>query len=134
MEANPCRASCAGTKQNAQLPAHALPSTEYCFHRSCKKSSTVLMNRLGWSTKVMWPDCGTITSFDPAIFSCMVRESDGSDSSWSPQITSVGTWIVESLSRYSTDFKLPSIMNSPSDPHISRYRSQAVDVLPDAGS
>ena len=46
-----------------------------------KKSATVLMYKFGWSTNAMWPDCGMIASFDPAIFSCMVRESRGFDSS-----------------------------------------------------
>jgi len=37
--------------------------------------------------------------------------------------------IVESWPAYSTDFRLPSIINSPSDLHISRYKSQAVFPL-----
>src|SRR5437868_15367534 len=43
-----------------------------------RNSSTVLMKRPGWSTKVMWPLPGSTTSCEPAIRSCMVRESDGS--------------------------------------------------------
>ena len=74
----------------------------------------------GWSTKVMWPDFGRMTSFEPAIFSCMVCDIDGSDSSWSPTRMSVGTLMVGSRSVYSTDFRLPSITNSPCEPHISR--------------
>ena len=50
-------------------------------HSPCKKPFTALMYMVGWSTNAMCPDCGNTTSFDPAIFSCIKRDRDGSDSS-----------------------------------------------------
>src|SRR3989442_9622886 len=96
----------------------------------CRKSFTVSMNRSGWSTKVMWPLCWKMTSFEPGIRSCMARAMLGSDSSWSPAVIRVGTWIAGRRSAYSTDGGLAAVMYSPCEPHISRDRSQ--DGVPGA--
>jgi hypothetical protein len=50
-------------------------------YRPCTKSSTVFTTIAGWSIKVRWPALGITTIFEPAIFSCMARESEGSHSS-----------------------------------------------------
>ena len=50
-------------------------------YRPCVKSSIVFTTRAGWSMNVRWPALGITTIFDPAIFCCMARESEGSHSS-----------------------------------------------------
>ena len=57
------------------------------------------MKSTGWSTKVMCPLLGKMTSFDPAIFSFISLESDGLHSSLSPAVIRTGTLIFEILSR-----------------------------------
>src|SRR5438445_344345 len=124
-------AQCGQGAGDHQTVIAVLPGGGGAVHRfgaGCRKSFTVSMNRSGWSTKVMWPLCGKITSFEPGILVCISRAMLGSDSSWSPAVISVGTWMVGRRSAYSTDVRLPSMMNSPCEPHISRYRSQ--EVLP----
>ena len=74
----PWGATCGGSAAAYPLP-YGTVRAGYGF--AARKSSTVLMNIAGWSTKVIWPLCGKMTSFDPAIFSCITRESDGSHSS-----------------------------------------------------
>src|SRR5262249_50241559 len=70
--------------------------------RPCRKSSTALLKRLGWSTNVMWPESGRMTSFEPEMHLCMSSAIEGSDSSWSPAVMSVGTLSEGRRSAYST--------------------------------
>jgi hypothetical protein len=105
---------------DAPNPVHGRLATSARPSRGCRNSSTAARNWAGWSTNVMWPLLGRTTRREPGIRAFISRDSDGSHSSWSPTVIRVGTWIDESRSPYSTEARLPSITNSPCEPHISR--------------